>query len=39
MKERRVIEMDKVKATMIMAVSALMGWMGILAVPVFLMVG
>lgn len=31
--------MDKVKATMIMAVSALMGWMGILAVPVFLMVG
>lgn len=31
--------MDKAKATMIAAVSALMSWLGILAVPVFLMVG
>lgn len=31
--------MDKIKATVIMVVSALMGWLGILAVPVFLLVG
>ncbi len=31
--------MDKVKATVITVVSALMGWLGILAVPVFLLVG
>lgn len=31
--------MDKVKATVIAVVSALMSWLGILAVPVFLMVG
>lgn len=31
--------MDKVKATVIAVVSALMGWLGILAIPVFLLVG
>ncbi|MBO4981632.1 MAG: phage holin family protein [Lachnospiraceae bacterium] len=31
--------MDKVKATVIAVVSALMSWLGILAVPVFLLVG
>lgn len=31
--------MDKVKAAFIAALSALMGWLGILAVPVFLLVG
>lgn len=31
--------MDKVKATVIAVISALMSWMGILAVPVFLLVG
>lgn len=31
--------MDKVKITVITIVSALMNWLGILAVPVFLMVG
>lgn len=31
--------MDKVKVTVIAALSALMGWLGILAVPVFLLVG
>lgn len=31
--------MYKVKVTIIAVISALMGWMGILAVPVFLMVG
>lgn len=31
--------MDKVKVTVIAVVSALMSWMGILAVPVFLLVG
>ena len=31
--------MDKIKATVIAVVSALMSWLGILAVPVFLMVG
>ena len=30
--------MDKIKATVIAVVSALMGWLGILAVPVFLLV-
>lgn len=31
--------MDKIKATVIAVVSALMGWLGILAVPVFLLLG
>ena len=31
--------MDKVKGTVIAVVSALMGWLGILAIPVFLLVG
>lgn len=31
--------MDKVKLAVIAAVSALMGWLGILAVPVFLLLG
>ena len=31
--------MDKVKATVIAVVSALMSWLGMLAVPVFLLVG
>ena len=31
--------MDKVKALVIAAISTLMSWLGILAVPVFLMVG
>ena len=31
--------MDKIKATVIAVVSALMSWLGILAVPVFLLVG
>ena len=31
--------MDKVKATMIAVLAALMSWLGILAVPVFLLVG
>ena len=31
--------MDKVKVTVIAAVSALMGWLGVLAVPVLLLVG
>lgn len=31
--------MDKIKATVITALSALMSWLGILAVPVFLLVG
>lgn len=31
--------MDKVKATVIAVISALMSWLGILAVPVFLLVG
>lgn len=31
--------MDKIKMTMIAVISALMSWLGILAVPVFLMVG
>lgn len=31
--------MDKVKVTVIAVISALMGWLGILAVPVFLLVG
>lgn len=31
--------MDKIKATVIAIVSALMSWLGILAVPVFLLVG
>lgn len=31
--------MDKIKMTMIAAISALMSWLGILAVPVFLLVG
>ena len=38
-REREVNCMDKVKATVIAAISALMSWLGILAVPVFLMVG
>ena len=31
--------MDKIKATVIAVVSALMSWLGILAIPVFLLVG
>ena len=31
--------MDKIKVTVIAVVSALMGWLGILAVPVFLLLG
>lgn len=31
--------MDKVKATVIVALSVLMSWLGILAIPVFLLVG
>lgn len=31
--------MDKVKATVIAVISALMSWLGILAIPVFLLVG
>ena len=31
--------MDKIKATVIAVISALMSWLGILAVPVFLLVG
>ena len=31
--------MDKVKATVILVISTLMSWLGILAVPVFLLVG
>lgn len=31
--------MDKIKATLIAVISALMSWLGILAVPVFLLVG
>ena len=31
--------MDKVKATVIAALSVLMSWLGILAIPVFLLVG
>lgn len=31
--------MDKVKATVILVISSLMSWLGILAVPVFLLVG
>ena len=31
--------MDKIKATVISVISALMSWLGILAVPVFLLVG
>lgn len=31
--------MDKIKATVITVISALMSWLGILAVPVFLLVG
>ena len=38
-KEREDHKMDKVKLTVIAAVSALMGWLGILAVPVFLLLG
>ena len=31
--------MDKIKATVVAVVSALMSWLGILAIPVFLLVG
>lgn len=31
--------MDKIKATVITVISALMSWLGILAIPVFLLVG
>lgn len=31
--------MDKIKATVIAVISALMSWLGILAIPVFLLVG
>lgn len=31
--------MDKVKVTVTAVLSALMGWLGVLAVPVFLLVG
>ena len=37
-KERKKI-MDKVKALVIAVISALMSWLGILAIPVFLLVG
>lgn len=38
-KEREVYIMDKVKVTFFAVLSALMSWLGILAVPVFLLVG
>lgn len=38
-KEREVYIMDKVKVTVFAVISALMSWLGILAVPVFLLVG
>ena len=38
-KESEEKRMDKVKATIIAVISALMSWLGILAVPVFLLVG
>ena len=38
-KEREVYIMDKIKVTVITVISALMSWLGILAVPVFLLVG
>ena len=38
-KEREVYIMDKVKVTIWAVISAIMGWLGILAVPVFLLVG
>lgn len=38
-KESEVKAMEKAKVMVIAALSALMSWLGILAVPVFLMVG
>ena len=38
-KEREVYIMDKIKVTVIAVISALMSWLGILAIPVFLLVG
>ena len=38
-KRKRGKEMEKAKVMLIAALSALMSWLGILAVPVFLMVG
>ena len=38
-KEREVYIMDKVKVTISAVITALMSWLGILAVPVFLLVG
>ena len=39
MLESEVYIMDKVKATVVTAITVLMSWLGILAIPVFLLVG